>query len=64
MRCPPTSEKSLEIESNFNTRQMIILKQNTAYELLYFLFEKFYPKWFKKKDCHTNLLCKHVLRKK
>jgi len=35
--CPPTSDISLENLSNQITRQMITLKQNTAYELLYLL---------------------------
>ena len=34
--CPPTSDISLENLSNQITRQMITLKQNTAYELLYY----------------------------
>ena len=33
---PSTSDISLENLSNQITRQMITLKQNTAYELLYF----------------------------
>lgn len=49
--CPPTSEISLEIVSNHNTRQMIIYKQNTAYGLLYFFIGTFCSNTF----CHLKL---------